>query len=148
MPLNTALLEVGRVHTAGLVTLLAATGYTVYVSEVTGDDAARTYPYVVVHPFPGTVLAGNVEGGITDYTAVWQTTVVGRDVAETQGGLDRVRAAVAGQSPTVTGWVCGQISQDVGDQPVRADPTENDPQTGRPLFYAVARFTTHSTVTD
>lgn len=135
------LVDLAHPHTEAVAALLGATNYPTYVAEVTGDDATRVYPYLVLWPFPGSVAWADLGCTPTEYLFRFQVTAVGRDRRETLAALDRARAELVAVSPTITGRNCGLISQDDGENlPVSTDPAVRDPATGRPVFFTVARF--------
>lgn len=126
-------------HVTAVETLLQASGYTVYVIEVTAADPL-TYPYLVLHPTPGTAQVSSLAGDSPDRMWSWQVTAVGRDWTETATAVDRARAAILDVRLVVNGRAYGLISERLTDQPIREDPTSRDPAAGRPVFYGIAQF--------
>lgn len=126
-------------HVTAVETLLQASGYTVYVIEVTAADPL-TYPYLVLHPTPGTAQVASLGGDMPDRMWTWQVTAVGRDWMETATAVDRAKAAQLGVRLVVDGRAYGLIGERVTDQPIRQDEKSRDPGTGRPVFYGLAQF--------
>lgn len=145
MPGNPALVDITQAHIDGVRPLLEGTGYPLYVAEVTGGDATREYPYLVLWPVPIYATAGDLAGTPTEATFRWQVTAVGRDLRETGAARDRAMAELVGIRPAVANRDCGLISMEPGDQPIRPDPTARDPNTRRPVFYAVANYSLFTT---
>lgn len=139
------LIDITHVHVEAVMPLLEIAGYSLYVAEVTGDDATREYPYLVLWPTPVYVAAGDLAGTPTEALFRFQVTAVGRDPRETGAARDRAVAELVGSRPTVVGRECGQVALEPGDQPIRPDPTTRDPVTQRPVFYAVANYTLFTT---
>lgn len=142
------LLDVGRHHTDAVMAMLEPLAYTVYCVEVTADDAHLNYPYLVVYPTPGAVNGVTLNASALNFVMQWQITAVGLTSIETQAAIDRSRMLFVGVTPVVPGRTCGLITQLPGTPPVRQDPTERDPVTGRPLFYGLTQFafTSHPSV--
>jgi FlaG/FlaF family flagellin (archaellin) len=139
------LIDISTAHTTAVKAILAATGYDVFVVEVTGDDKTRTYPYLVLYPTSGTATVDSLKPVSTLYAFGWQITAVGRDYTETATATDRARAVLVDARPTVAGRTCGVIAEVLSAQPIRQDPTAREPQTGRPLFYGIAQFAVTTT---
>jgi hypothetical protein len=135
---------VGDLHITAVEALLTPLGHPVYISEVTGDDATREHPYLVLHPDAGTVTFDDLAWHTADYRSGWQITAVGRDRRECQAAADRARAALVAVRPVVTGRICGLITQVDGVDTIRQDPAVRDPATQRPVFYAAVQYTLSS----
>lgn len=134
-----SLIDISQHHTTAVVGLLVAAGYTTYPVEVTDD--VRTFPYLVIYPSPGSTAVNDLGHHAREHTYQWQVTAVGLDWMETTAAIDRARWALVDERPTVAGRTCAPITEISVNVPVRQDPTERDPSTGRPLFYSVAQFT-------
>lgn len=139
--------DLTKPHIAALEALLAAAGYDLYVTEVSAVDEDIAYPYLVLHPGNPTAEADTYAGtsGLARWR--WQVTAVGRDVTETVSALDRARAALIDQRPTVTGRSYGMVTEVIVGQPVARDPSAVDPATRRPVFFGVALFEVPSVAT-
>jgi hypothetical protein len=141
VPGDPTLVDITTRHTDAIEGLLTVAGHPLYVAEVTDDDATRVYPYLVLHPTPGTADFDDLAWSSANFAWSFQVTAVGRDRHETLAALNLAQALLVGVRPVVSGRSCGLISQPPGAQSVvRPDPTTRDPATMRPVFYAVAQF--------
>lgn len=96
-----------------------------------------TTPYAVVYQLdeqdnPETL--GNLTDAHESTFFAWQVTSVGADANEAQWMQQKVRAALLGWQPTVSGITCGFVERDGGTGVTRDDDLQP------PLFYAVDRF--------
>jgi hypothetical protein len=139
------LVDISRHHTDAVTALLATAGVVAYTVEVDVDTDDLTYPYTVVYPNPGTAALNNLAGDAATYSFGWQVTAVGRDRNEVQAVLDKARAVCVGARPVVAGRSFGLIRNVPLNVPIREDPQEREPLSGRPYFYGVAQFTVTST---
>lgn len=98
--------------------------------------AVNTYPYAVVYPLVDESSEGSLPDPTRAVTWSWQVTAVSDGAAGAQWMQQKVRAALQGFTPTVTG---------VGTTPIEladgSGVTRDDSLSGNPtLFYSTDRF--------
>lgn len=130
-----------RTHTDAFLTLLAASGVTVFDNDVPATPAST--PYTVVYTDPGTARSPVLALGSVDLTQIIQCTSVGGDRNEATAEVDAVRAAVLEKVPTLTGRSFTPIEQEPGGPGVTRDD-ETRTGDGRVLFYGVTLWRIHS----
>lgn len=96
----------GRAHTTAVKNLLTAAGLTVHVGGAPDDP---TFPYVAVYHDAGRALQTGLDRGVDRYVHTFQTSCVGTTHEQTEWAAEKVRGALAGAVPTVSGWSCGPV---------------------------------------
>lgn len=137
--------DVGWAHAAAIKNMVeaAVTGWTVYLDEEIPDTAVR---YLKVWPPPGerpTITLNGYGGDARTRTQITAAALTEREVIT---ALDRAGAALHRRRPSITGRVCGLITQ-VPEIPAPPAP-EKDPnvrtQDGHPIFFSFLQFTLFS----
>lgn len=115
---------------AAITTLLAPLGVPVHVQDATGT---LTYPYVLLWGLRGVPAVTALSGARGDLDERLGVTSVGATVAGCLVMQARVRAALDGAVPVVSGRVCDQLRL-VDARAVDVDRDVSVPGTGHPAF--------------
>lgn len=117
---------------AAIVTRIGtSTGKTVGLVEA---PASNVYPYAVVYPLVDESSEGSLVNPTQAVTWAWQVTSVSNGAAGAQWMQQKVRAALHGFTPTVSGLGTTPIELVDGSAITRDDSLSP------PLFYAIDRF--------
>lgn len=117
---------------AAIVTRIGtSTGKTVGLVEA---PANNTYPYAVVYPQVDESSEGSLADPTQAVTWSWQVTCVSNGAAGAQWMQQKVRVALHGHTPTVTGLGTTPIELVDGSAITRDDSLSP------PLFYSTDRF--------
>lgn len=115
----------------------AAWSHPVYIGEV---PAEATYPYVLLWSSPGRLTAAEVDGVMDDLSEPIGVTMVGATYEAALQVVPRVRAALMGKAPTVSGRYCHPLRLEPDGQPVQVDKATKIPKTDRYPSYGVDRY--------
>lgn len=140
--MTTAPSDIARLHMQAvatrLTTYLSAEAYTVYQGEVTDNEDAITYPYLVVWAAPvhrPVITMGGYDGTAA---SIVQVTAAGTSPNEVLAAADRASEALHLWRPTIAGRDCDRLQMD----PAAPPPYPlRDPKVttidGRPVYSTV-----------
>lgn len=100
-----------------------------------GVGPAANPPYLAVYPDPGDVEDAFLCGDRSKLTIHFMLHAVGAGPEQAAWALDKARAAMLGDPPTVSGRRIHRMSQTLG-----AVPITRDESTQPPLYIALAEF--------
>ncbi|MEU7814129.1 hypothetical protein [Pseudonocardia sp. NPDC049154] len=121
-------------HVSAVIAKLKA-GVPTTLGVALGVGPAANPPYLAIYPDPGDVEDARLCGDRSKLTIHFMVHAVGAGPEQATWALDKARAVLLGDPPTVSGRRTHRMSQTLGAVPVTRDET-----TQPPLYIALAEF--------